>query len=102
MRRFLAVFALAVGACVGRDKFAQVEADFRRSFPIGTPAVEVIRRLDSLGIGHSPLGVDTIAMTALVKAVSKDAVTRTDAQFDLVFEAGKLSGISAKKVFTGP
>jgi hypothetical protein len=91
-------------ACTGgKDRFAGVEADVRRSLALGTKVEDVARVLDSMGIGHSRLDPDSGQMGAIVRAVAKNLVTRTDAQFELQFDsAGKLVRIDAKRVLTGP
>lgn len=83
--------------------FEAAERDFRRSFTPGLRLNEVLHKLDSLAIGHSPFQTDSALVIAIVRDVESDAITRTDAQFRLVFDSsGVLLSVSAKRTVTGP
>ncbi|GAC1479976.1 MAG: hypothetical protein NVS1B4_24930 [Gemmatimonadaceae bacterium] len=95
---------LLLGGCAGRDdKFAAVDAELRRSLPLGMTASEVARALDAKGIAHSPIRAESRKMRSLVGSLDKGVVTRVDAQFEMLFDStGRLTEISSKKVYTGP
>jgi hypothetical protein len=103
MRNALIVGVLVSAACtIGRDTFPTVEADVRRALPIGMKVQGVSRVLDSMRIPHSPRA-DSGRMFALVSTVAKDLITRTDAQFELLFDStGSLTRINATRLLTGP
>lgn len=98
----IAGVVVAAACTSGKDRFPTVEAEVRRSLPLGMKVQDVRRVLDSMRIPHSPK-VDSGRMFALVSPVAKDVIIRTDAQFELLFDStGTLTRIDAKRVFTGP
>jgi len=104
LRRPLAILAVFLAACGGRHaKFDKLEADVRRAIPVGTPAGEAARILDSMGITHSDLESGTGTMRALKGPIERNIVTRGDAQFVLFFDSTeRLTKINARRIYTGP
>lgn len=69
----------------------------------GMQADQGDRVLDSLGIEHLAFTAGTVRMEAIVRGVYKDPMVRVGAQFKLTFaSAGRLTSISARRVYTGP
>jgi hypothetical protein len=81
----------------------KLDAELKRSVPVGTDHARVGAILDSLKIEHSPYDQRTRAITAIVRDVSRTATTRRSLQVNFTFDdAGRLVGHTVKEVFTGP